>query len=50
MYKRAQLITMKDVEIKVENRKFKNIFSPKSIDIVIINFSALNIGKEFVDN
>lgn len=45
MYKRAQLTTMREAEIKAVNWINKDIFSNKSIVSRIISVSPLDIGS-----
>ena len=50
MYKRAQLATIKESEIKAVNSKNRYEFQVKSNATYIIEFSSLITGKKFLDN
>ena len=50
MYRRAQLTTIKESEIKTVNSKNRKKNSVKSNATYIIEFSSLFIGKKFLEN
>ena len=50
MYRRAQLTTIKESEIKAVNSKNRSQIQVKSNATYIIEFSSLIIGKKFLDN